>query len=77
MDNVSNIVQSCPILTSHELISKTLINLGILLSLLVLLVALGGPLLVEDGLLGVGQLGSLLSSKGQSIVGLIPRKRKI
>merc|ERR1719166_709941 len=58
--------------TSHELISEALLDLGIPLSLLVLLLGLLGPLLVEDGLLGVGQLGALLASKGEGVVRLVP-----
>merc|ERR1719411_2332530 len=58
--------------TSHELISQTLLDLGVPLSLLVLLLGLLGPLLVEDGLLGVCQLGALLTSQGKSVVGLVP-----
>ena len=61
-----------PPLTSHELISQSLLNLGILLPLLVLLLGLLRPLLVEDGLLGIGELGALLPSQGQSIVSLVP-----
>ena len=59
-------------LTSHELVSQSLLNLGILLPLLVLLLGLLGPLLVEDGLLGVGELGALLPPQGQSVVSLVP-----
>merc|ERR1719356_1798304 len=58
--------------TSHELISQSLLDLGVPLSLLVLLLGLLGPLLVKDGLLGVCQLGALLTSQGKSVVGLIP-----
>merc|ERR1719361_2494470 len=58
--------------TSHELISQSLLDLGVPLSLLVLLLGLLGPLLVEDCLLGVGQLGALLPSQGQSVVSLVP-----
>ena len=61
-------------LTCLELVSQALLNLGLLLSLLQLLRGLGGPLLVEDSLLSVGQLGSLLPTQGQSIVGLVPDK---
>merc|ERR1719385_17927 len=58
--------------TSHELISQSLLDLGVPLSLLVLLLGLLGPLLVEDGLLSICQLGSLLTSKRKSVVGLVP-----
>ena len=53
------------LLTGHELVSEPLLHLGVLLSLLVLLLGVLGPLLVEDGLLGVGELGALLETKGQ------------
>merc|ERR1719297_25016 len=56
----------------HELVGEALLNLGVLLSLGVLLGGLLGPLLVEVGLLGVGQLGALLTTKGQGKVRLVP-----
>merc|ERR1712048_547097 len=58
--------------TSHELISQSLLDLGVPLSLLVLPLGLLGPLLVEDRLLGVGQLRALLTSKGEGVVILVP-----
>merc|ERR1719278_1509 len=58
--------------TGHELVSEPLLHLGVLLPLLVLLLGVLGPPLVEDGLLGVGELGALLPSQGQGIVSLVP-----
>ena len=59
-------------LTGGELISQSLVDLSLLLPLGVLLQGGLGPLLVEDGLLGVSELGALLTSKGQGVVRLIP-----
>ena len=61
-------------LTGHELICESLLDLGVLLSLSVLLGGLLGPLLVEDGFLGVGQLGALLATQGQGKVSLVPEE---
>merc|ERR1711862_788866 len=58
--------------TGHELIKKSLFNLALLLPLSVLGLGLLRPLLVDCGLLSIGELSSLLSSKRQSIVGLVP-----
>merc|ERR1712098_897479 len=58
--------------TGHELIKKGLFNLALLLSLGILCLSLLRPLLVNDCLLSISQLGSLLSSQGESIMGLIP-----
>ena len=60
--------------TCHELVLQGLLNLRLLLPLLVLLLALSGSLLVEDLLFGLVQLGSLLSTKGQGVMSLIPGK---
>merc|ERR1719278_752446 len=65
----------CEDTTSHELISQALLNLGVLLPLSVLLSGLLRTLLVEDGLLGVGQLGALLPSQGQGVVSLEPENK--
>ena len=64
-------------LTGHELIQKSGLNLTLLLPFGVLGGGLLGPLLVDDGLLGVRKLSSLLTSKGQSIVGLIPTMKQL
>ena len=64
-------------LTGHELIQKSGLNLALLLPFGVLGGGLLGPLLVDDGLLGVRKLSSLLASKGQSIVGLIPKMMQL
>merc|ERR1719278_142494 len=58
--------------TGHELVSESLLHLGVLLPLLVLLLGVLGPLLVEDGLLGVGELCALLAAQGQREVRLVP-----
>ena len=60
----------------HELVGEALLDLGVLLSLGVLLGGLLGPLLVEVGLLGVGQLGALLATQGQGEVGLVPENNR-
>ena len=59
--------------TGHELIKKSLFNLALLLPLSVLGLGLLRPLLVNCGLLSISELGSLLSSKRQSIMGLVPK----
>ena len=59
-------------LTGSELISQSLVDLGLPLSLGVLLHGGLGPLLVEDSLLGVGELGALLTAKRQGVVRLVP-----
>jgi len=61
----------------HELICEPLLHLGVLLPLLVLLLGVLGPLLVEDGLLGVGELGALLATQGQREVRLVPGERVV
>jgi len=58
--------------TGGELVSQSLVDLGLLLPLGVLLQGGLGPLLVEDGLLGVSELSALLTTKGQSVVRLVP-----
>ena len=60
----------------HELVGEALLDLGVLLSLGVLLGGLLGPLLVEVGLLGVGQLGALLATQGQGEVRLVPESSR-
>ena len=47
-------------------------HLSLLLPLIVLLLGLLGPLLVDDGLLSLCELGALLLSKRESVVTLIP-----
>ena len=59
-------------LTGRELVSQSLVDLGLPLPLGVLLHGGLGPLLVEDGLLGVSELGALLTAQRQSVVRLIP-----
>ena len=59
-------------LTGGELVSQSLVDLGFLLPLCVLLGGGLGPLLVEDGLLGVSELGALLTAQRQSVVRLVP-----
>merc|ERR1719201_1289415 len=58
--------------TGGELVSQSLVDLGFLLPLCVLLGGGLGPLLVEDGLLSISELGALLTAEGQSIVRLVP-----
>ena len=62
------------LLTGGELVSQSLVDLGFLLPLCVLLGGGLGPLLVEDGLLGVSELGALLTAEGQSVVRLVPEQ---
>ena len=62
-------------LTGGELVSQSLVDLGLLLPLGVLLQGGLGPLLVEDGLLGVSELSALLTTKGQSVVRLVPEQK--
>ena len=59
-------------LTGGELVSQSLVDLGLPLPLGVLLHGGLGPLLVEDSLLGVSELGALLTAKRQSVVRLVP-----
>ena len=59
-------------LTGHELVQEGLLNLGILLPLRVLLSGLAGPLGVEDLLISLAKLGSLLATKREGIVRLVP-----
>ena len=65
------------LLAGHELICEPLLHLGVLLPLLVLLLGVLGPLLVEDSLLGVGELGALLATQGQREVRLVPGERVV
>jgi len=58
--------------TGHELVQEGLLNLGILLPLRVLLSGLAGPLGVEDLLISLAKLGSLLATKREGIVRLVP-----
>jgi len=59
--------------TGHKLIKESLLNLALLLSLGVLGLGLLGPLLVNCSLLGISELGTLLSSEWQSVMGLVPK----
>ena len=72
VDTLQTVLPGQSTLTSHELVGQTLLHLGVLLPLLVLLLGLLGPLLVEDGLLRVSQLGALLPPEGESKVSLVP-----
>jgi len=56
----------------HELLLQSRFNLGLTLADGVLLLRLLRPLLVQDGLLGFSQLGTLLAAKSQGVVGFIP-----
>merc|ERR1719266_477071 len=58
--------------SSQKLVDETLLNLAVLLSLLVLLVRLLRALLVEVGLLLLGQLGTLLAAQRHGVVRLVP-----
>merc|ERR1719483_1967241 len=62
----------CKNTTRSELIQESCFNLALLLPLRILLGGLLGPLLVDDSLLNVRKLGSLLSSQRKSIVRLVP-----
>ena len=58
--------------SSDELLLHSGVDLGLLLTLIVLLLGLLGPLLVEDSFLSLGQLGSLSPAEGKGVVSLIP-----
>ena len=64
-------------LTSHELVLESLLNLGLLLPLLVLLLGLPGPLDIDCLLLGLSELGALLATQREGVVGLVPVKTDI
>merc|ERR1719382_1391252 len=57
---------------SQKLVDETLLNLAVLLSLLVLLVRLLRALLVEVGLLLLGQLGTLDRSRAAFLAAVVP-----
>ena len=76
MFSIIQLLEYVTVRTGHELIQKSLLNLALLLPLLVLLVGLLGPLLVDNSLLSISKLSSLLPSQGQGIVRLVPKIRQ-
>ena len=59
--------------TSQELILDSLLDLGLLLSLCVLLLVGLGPLAAEGRFLLVGELGILLAAERDCVVRLVPK----